>query len=69
MIVVALHDETGRAVRYDRHDEREEALLLLFQGSDPLNPPVLSLDLPPKSLKEVAKVDIYPEPGYVGYRK
>lgn len=63
MVSVYMDDERGRVVQYDRHDERQTAIMLLGPTHE------LELDLPPVEISQRHNRDIYPQCGYVGYTK
>lgn len=62
-VTVEMDDELVRVVRYDRHDERLSAIIVLGPTRE------LDLDLRPIEMGQRGNSDIYPQSGYVGYRK
>lgn len=62
MVRVYQDDKDVRLVQYDRHDERNTAIMLLGPTH------ALSLDVRPVEIGQ-RNSDIYPSKGFVGYRK
>lgn len=63
MVTVYGDDEKGRVIRYDRHDERHTAIMLLG--------PTLTIDVDIRPIEsgQMKNPDIFPQRGYIGHRR
>lgn len=71
MITILQDDADQRLVQFDTKEECAEAMEIVVKGfanGEFHKVPIFFTYLPPKTLDDLAKIDIYPQAGYIGIR-